>query len=120
MEMEKRFKVHVYSEGELPIVHDGPCKDIYTIEGRFIHEMEHGAKRFKTRDPRRAHVYFMPFSVTWMVKYLYKPLTYDHTAMKQFVADYVRVVSSKYPFWNRTQGADHFMLSCHDWVSNFT
>ncbi|KAI5556234.1 hypothetical protein BDE02_18G021100 [Populus trichocarpa] len=115
MEMEKRFKVHVYSEGELPIVHDGPCKDIYTIEGRFIHEMEHGAKRFKTRDPRRAHVYFMPFSVTWMVKYLYKPLTYDHTAMKQFVADYVRVVSSKYPFWNRTQGADHFMLSCHDW-----
>jgi len=120
MEMEKRFKVHVYSEGELPIVHDGPCKDIYTVEGRFIHEMEHGAKRFKTRDPRRAHVYFMPFSVTWMVKYLYKPLTYDHTAMKQFVADYVRVVSSKYPFWNRTQGADHFMLSCHDWVSNFT
>ncbi|KAG6739265.1 hypothetical protein POTOM_056856 [Populus tomentosa] len=115
MEMEKRFKVHVYSEGELPIVHDGPCKDIYTIEGRFIHEMEHGAKRFKTRDPRRAHVYFMPFSVAWMVKYLYKPLTYDHTAMKQFVADYVRVVSSKYPFWNRTQGADHFMLSCHDW-----
>jgi len=52
MEMEKRFKVHVYSEGELPIVHDGPCKDIYTIEGRFIHEMEHGGKMFKTWDPQ--------------------------------------------------------------------
>ncbi|KAF5748166.1 exostosin family protein [Tripterygium wilfordii] len=115
LEMEKRFKVYVYSEGELPIVHDGPCKDIYTIEGRFIHEIEHGARRFKTNSPHNAHVYFMPFSVTWMVKYLYKPLTYNLTPLRQFVSDYVRVVSSKYPFWNRTQGADHFMLACHDW-----
>ncbi|KAG8636339.1 probable glycosyltransferase At5g25310 [Manihot esculenta] len=115
LEMERRFKVYVYSEGDLPIVHDGPCKDIYTIEGRFIQEMEHGARRFRTTDPRRAHVYFMPFSVTWMVKYLYKPLTYDLTPLRQFVSDYVRVVSTKYPFWNRTCGADHFMLACHDW-----
>ncbi|EEF46938.1 probable glycosyltransferase At5g25310 [Ricinus communis] len=115
MEMERRFKVYVYSEGDPPIVHDGPCKDIYTIEGRFIHEMEHGARRYRTRDPKRAHVYFMPFSVTWMVKYLYKPLTYDHSPLRQFVADYVRVLSTKYPFWNRTHGADHFMLACHDW-----
>lgn len=118
--MERRFKVFVYSEGELPLVHDGPCKDIYAIEGRFIHEMEHGPiTRFRTRDPQMAHVYFMPFSVTWMVEYLYKPLTYDHTPLKQYVADYVRVVSTKHPFWNRTQGADHFMLACHDWVSFF-
>ena len=115
--MERRFKVYVYREGELPITHNGPCKDIYTIEGRFISEMEHGAKRFRTSDPHRAHVYFLPFSVVWMVKYLYKPLTYDLTPLKQFVADYVRVVSTKYPFWNRTSGADHFMLACHDWVS---
>ncbi|KAJ9184044.1 hypothetical protein P3X46_007827 [Hevea brasiliensis] len=115
LEMERRFKVYVYSEGSPPIVHDGPCKDIYTIEGRFIHEMEHGSRRYRTRDPQRAHVYFMPFSVAWMVKYLYKPLTYDLTPLRQFVADYVRVISIKYPFWNRTCGADHFMLACHDW-----
>jgi len=35
-EMEKRFRVYVYEEGEPPILHDGPCKNIYTIEGRFI------------------------------------------------------------------------------------
>ncbi|KAK9210909.1 hypothetical protein WN943_000282 [Citrus x changshan-huyou] len=115
VEMEKRFKVYVYREGELPITHYGPCKDIYTIEGRFMSEIEHGAKRFRTSDPHRAHVYYLPFSVAWMVKYLYKPLTYDLTPLKQFVADYVKVVSSKYPFWNRTCGADHFMLACHDW-----
>ncbi|CAN0877543.1 Probable glycosyltransferase At5g25310 [Linum grandiflorum] len=116
-EMEKRFKVYVYKEGDPPIVHDGPCKDIYTVEGRFIHEMEHGisSRRFKTEDPWRAHAFFMPFSVTWMVKYLYIPLSYDLSPLRRFVADYVRVISGKYPFWNRTLGADHFMLSCHDW-----
>ena len=72
--MEKIFKVYVYPDGDLPIAHDGPCKDIYSIEGRFLHEMEHGAGRFRTNDPNAAHVYFLPFSVTWMVKYLYTPL----------------------------------------------
>ncbi|XAR70993.1 Xylogalacturonan beta-1,3-xylosyltransferase [Bertholletia excelsa] len=115
LEMEKRFKVFVYEEGELPIVHDGPCKDIYTSEGRFIHEMEHGGNRFRTKDARLAHVYFMPFSVTWMVKYLYKPLSYNLNPLKNFVSDYVRVISNHHPFWNRTHGADHFMLACHDW-----
>lgn len=116
--MERRFKVHVYTEGEPPIAHDGPCKDIYSMEGRFIHEMEQGAvaKRFKTKDPQRAHVHFMPFSVTWMVRYLYTPLSHDIAPLRWFVSDYVRLVSTKYPFWNRTRGADHFMLACHDWV----
>ncbi|KAK6912595.1 Exostosin, GT47 domain [Dillenia turbinata] len=114
LEMERRFKVYVYDEGELPITHYGPCKHLYTSEGRFIHEIEHNG-RFRTRSAQRAHVYFMPFSVTMMVKYLYNPLSKDATAIREIVADYVRVVSSKYPFWNRTQGADHFMLACHDW-----
>ncbi|KAF7151772.1 hypothetical protein RHSIM_Rhsim02G0202800 [Rhododendron simsii] len=119
MEMEKRFKVYVYEEGDPPMVHDGPCKNKYTSEGRFIQEMEQSGKKkksgFRTWDAHRAHVYFLPFSVTWMVKYLYKPLSQDRRSIQEFVGDYVRVVSTKYPFWNRTRGADHFMLSCHDW-----
>ncbi|KAK9069666.1 hypothetical protein SSX86_011570 [Deinandra increscens subsp. villosa] len=117
IEMEKRFKVYVYEEGEWPLVHDGPCKDIYTIEGRFIEEMEQGrrGRYFRTKDAQKAHVYFMPFSVTWMVKYLYKPDSYDVSPLQQFVSDYVRIISTKHPFWNTTHAADHFMLSCHDW-----
>lgn len=115
--MEKLFKVYVYPDGDLPIVHDAPCKDIYSIEGRFLHEMEHGVGRFRTNDPTAAHVYFLPFSVTWMVKYFYStPHSYDVTPLKNFVSDYVRVISTKYPFWNKTHGADHFMVACHDWV----
>ncbi|CAK9312817.1 unnamed protein product [Citrullus colocynthis] len=115
VEMERRLKVYVYPEGELPITHDGPCKNIYTIEGRFIHEMENGGNGFRTVDPGRAHVMFMPFSVAWMVKYLYKDGSYDQTPLRMFVSDYVGVVSRKYPFWNKTNGADHFILACHDW-----
>ncbi|MQL85570.1 hypothetical protein Taro_018087 [Colocasia esculenta] len=121
LEMERRFKVYVYEEGEPPLVHDGPCKNIYTTEGRFIHELEmlrggrKGWPEFLTRDPRKAHAFFMPFSVAMMVSFLYKEGTYDHTPLRRFAADYVRVISSRHPFWNRTAGADHFMLSCHDW-----
>lgn len=115
--MEKSFRVYVYQEGEPPIIHDGPCKDIYSSEGRFIHEIEHGHNRFKTSNGQAAHVYFMPFSVTWMVKYLLNPSIYNLTRLRDFVSDYVNHISMKHPFWNRAQGADHFMLSCHDWVS---
>ncbi|XP_077222639.1 putative glycosyltransferase At5g25310 [Tasmannia lanceolata] len=115
LEMEKRLKVYVYKEGEPPLVHDGPCKNIYTTEGRFIQEIEFGKSRFRTDDPHQAHVYFMPFSITMMVTFLYQPFSYDLSPLRSFISDYVDVISSKYPFWNRTQGADHFMLSCHDW-----
>ncbi|KAF2307491.1 hypothetical protein GH714_029118 [Hevea brasiliensis] len=61
LEMEKQFKVFVYEEGEPPIFHDGPCKNIYSMEGNFIHSMELD-KQFRTKDPDKAHVYFLPFS----------------------------------------------------------
>jgi hypothetical protein len=135
--MEKRFKVYVYEEGEPPITHAGPCKDIYSIEGRFIEQLElmvpppaaaalqkrhrrgggaAGGSGVRTSDPTRAHAFFLPFSVTQMVRYAYRPNTYDKTPLLALVADHVRVVASRHPFWNRSAGADHFMLSCHDWV----
>lgn len=115
--MEKLFKIYVYEEGDPPIFHNGPCKSIYSTEGRFIHEMEKGNK-YRTRNPDEALVYFLPFSVVMMVHYLYVPDSHDTSAMKRAVTDYVNVISDKHPFWNRSLGADHFMLSCHDWVTS--
>ncbi|KAK8954685.1 putative glycosyltransferase [Platanthera zijinensis] len=118
-EMEKRFKVYVYEEGEAPLVHVGPCKNIYTTEGRFISELEmmspDSGRGLRTADPRRAHAFFLPFSIAQLVRYVYRPNTHDHAPIRRFVSDYVDVVSSKHPFWNRTAAADHFMLACHDW-----
>ena len=117
--MEKRFKIFVYREGKQPLVHDGPCKDIYSTEGRFIHALKE-SNPFVTTDPYKAHMFFFPFSVSKMVSYLYKPGSLDMSPLIHFVKDYVEVIGGKYPFWNRSEGADHFMLSCHDWVSLVT
>uniref|UniRef100_A0A0E0KM45 Exostosin GT47 domain-containing protein n=1 Tax=Oryza punctata TaxID=4537 RepID=A0A0E0KM45_ORYPU len=67
--MERRFKAYVYEEGEPPILHEGPCKNIYTIEGRFIEQLElmsppDAGSGVRTWDPSRAHAFFLPFSVS--------------------------------------------------------
>lgn len=115
--MERMFKIFVYEEGEPPIFHNGPCKSIYSMEGLFLSFMETEHSRvFKTRDPDQAHVYFLPFSVAMIVEYLFDPVIRDKAVLQRTVVDYVQTVSHKYPYWNRSLGADHFMLSCHDWV----
>ncbi|CAN0927289.1 Probable glycosyltransferase At5g03795 [Linum grandiflorum] len=118
LEMERVFRMYVYKEGEPPIFHDGPCRSIYSSEGRFIHEMEKGhvSNLYLTEDPEEALVYFLPFSVVRMVQYVYDADgSRDTDGIGRAVVDYIDVVSGKYPFWNRSRGADHFMLSCHDW-----
>lgn len=114
LEMEKLFKVYVYEEGEPPVFHDGPCRSIYSSEGRFIFAMEM-ENRMRTRDPELAHVFFLPFSVVKMVKMIYEPSSREMEPLRRTVSDYIDVLSTKYPYWNRSLGADHFMLSCHDW-----
>lgn len=34
--------------------------------------------------------------------------------MTIIVQDYVEGLIKKYPYWNRTLGADHFVVTCHD------
>lgn len=115
--MLKRFKIWAYREGELPIAHVGPTKHIYAIEGHFIDEMESGLSPFMARHPDEAHAFFVPISVTYIVEYVYRPITdYHRDRLVRIFNDYLRVVADKYPYWNRSAGADHFMVSCHDWV----
>uniref|UniRef100_A0A164WBD8 Exostosin GT47 domain-containing protein n=1 Tax=Daucus carota subsp. sativus TaxID=79200 RepID=A0A164WBD8_DAUCS len=112
--MEKRFKIYVYEEGEPPLFHYGPCKNIYAMEGLFLNFMEVDT-RFRTYDPDQAHVFFLPFSVVMILEHLFHPVIRDKAVLGRVIGDYVRMISSKYPYWNRSLGADHFMLSCHDW-----
>ncbi|XP_057438193.1 probable glycosyltransferase At5g03795 [Lotus japonicus] len=114
LEMEKQFKVFVYEEGDAPIFHNGPCRSIYSTEGNFINAIDMN-DHFRTRDPEKAHVFFLPFSITNMVRYLYVPDSHDRSPIQETVKDYVNLIAQRYPFWNRSLGADHFMLSCHDW-----
>ncbi|TYI14175.1 hypothetical protein ES332_A08G106900v1 [Gossypium tomentosum] len=91
-EMVKRLKVWTYREGDPPLVHNGPLNNIYAIEGH----------------------------VTGVVHYVYKPITtvrdYSRDRLQRLVTDYINTVAAKYPYWNRSRGADHFMVSCLDWA----
>lgn len=117
--MMKRFKVWTYKEGDLPMVHNGPMKEIYAIEGHFIGEMEtEKTPNFLASHPDEAHAFFIPISVAYIVQFLFIPGT-NHifrAKLQRVVEDYIHVISNKYPYWNRSNGADHFILSCHDWV----
>ncbi|GAV68064.1 Exostosin domain-containing protein [Cephalotus follicularis] len=114
VEMEKIFKVFVYDEGEPPLFHDGPCKSIYSMEGNFLYGLEINTQ-FRTRDPERAHAYFLPFSVARMVHYVYVRDSHDFGPIKKTVVDYINLVAGRYSYWNRSLGSDHFMVACHDW-----
>ncbi|KAM1809157.1 hypothetical protein ACFX15_025485 [Malus domestica] len=120
VEMRKRFKVWTYKEGELPLVHIGPMKNIYGIEGHFIDEMERTDNHFRATHPDEAHTFFLPFSVANIIEYVYLPITrkqdYRRDRLQRVVIDYIGIVANKYRYWNRSNGADHFMASCHDWA----
>lgn len=117
--MEKLFKVYVYKEGEPPLFHTGPTTDIYSMEGVFLNSMENDPN-FRISDPDKAHVYFLPFSVVMILNTLFDPIIRDKAVLERIIGDYVHTVSTRYPYWNRSLGSDHFMLSCHDWVGNYS
>ncbi|KAI4344186.1 hypothetical protein L6164_011440 [Bauhinia variegata] len=115
--MLKRFKVWTYKEGEPPLFHNGPMSYVYAIEGHLMNELESGKSPFKARNPNKAHVFMLPTTVTYIVSYLYKALvTYARDQLIRTVTDYTNIISHKYPYWNRSNGADHFLASCHDWA----
>ncbi|KAF5482229.1 hypothetical protein F2P56_002817 [Juglans regia] len=118
--MQKRFKVWTYEEGEQPLVHDAPVNNIYAMEGQFMDEIESYKSPFRASHPEEAHVFFLPISVVKIVAYVYTPITskadFHRGRLQRIVMDYIKVIADKHPYWNRSKGADHFMLSCHDWA----
>ncbi|XP_050367263.1 probable glycosyltransferase At3g07620 [Argentina anserina] len=114
--MEQKLKVYVYTEGEKPIFHQPLMRGIYASEGWFMKLIE-GNKKYSVRDPRKAHLFYLPFD-SHMLR-----LKLNGTSKKgleMYLKRYVGVIAKKYPFWNRTGGADHFLVACHDWAPKIT
>ncbi|ONK66290.1 uncharacterized protein A4U43_C06F6170 [Asparagus officinalis] len=112
--MEKTLKVYIYRYGRRPIFHTPALKGIYASEGWFMKLLE-GNKQFVVKDPNIAHLFYLPFSARQLEVYLYKPGSHSLRPLAIFVKNYVDWISAKHPFWNRTGGADHFLVACHDW-----
>lgn len=117
--MERMLKVYVYKEGEKPIFHQSKMRGIYASEGWFMKLIE-GNKKFVVRDPRKAHLFYLPFSPHMLRMALFDHNSHNQKELAEFLKNYVDLVAKKYSFWNRTGGTDHFLVGCHDWASQMT
>lgn len=113
--MEQTLKVYIYAEGERPIFHQPPLKGIYASEGWFMKLLKSN-KKFVTKKPKKAHLFYLPFSSRMLEVALYVPDSHNRKPLIQQLTNYVQTIKTKYNFWNRTDGADHFLVACHDWV----
>ncbi|XP_071690724.1 probable glycosyltransferase At5g03795 [Rutidosis leptorrhynchoides] len=118
--MEKILKVHIYKEGERPIFHqpEAVMKGIYASEGWFMMQMK-ASKRFIARKPKQAHLFYIPYS-SKMLKATLSPNSYDRKSVVPYLKKYLDLIAGRYSFWNRTGGADHFIVACHDWAPDET
>ncbi|KAF8412967.1 hypothetical protein HHK36_000939 [Tetracentron sinense] len=112
--MENILKVYIYKDGARPIFHQPYLRGIYASEGWFMKLLE-GNRQFVTRDPKRAHLFYLPYSARQMEIALYVPDSHNMRPLSILLRDYVNKIAAKYSFWNRTQGSDHFLVACHDW-----
>lgn len=112
--MERKLKVFIYREGAKPIFHQPKMRGIYASEGWFMKLME-GSKKFIVRDPQKAHLFYLPFSSQML-----RVALSDRKLMEQYLEKYVELIAGRYRFWNRTGGADHFLVACHDWAYHIT
>ncbi|KAJ7965948.1 Exostosin family protein [Quillaja saponaria] len=113
--MEDTLQVYIYREGKKPILHQPILKGIYASEGWFMRLLE-ANKKFVTKDPKKAHLFYLPFSSRMLEETLYNSYLHSHMNLIEYLKNYLDLIARKYPFWNRAGGADHFLVACHDWA----
>lgn len=115
--MEQTLKVYVYSDGDRPIFHqpEAIMEGVYASEGWFMKLME-SSHRFLTKDPTKAHLFYLAFSSRILQQKLYVRDSHSRRNLVKYLRDYIDLIVSRYPFWNRTRGFDHFFTACHDWA----
>ncbi|XP_058732256.1 probable glycosyltransferase At3g07620 [Vicia villosa] len=113
--MERTLKVYIYKEGKKPIFHQPILKGLYASEGWFMMLMEEN-KQFVVKDPAKAHLFYMPFSSRMLEFSVYVRNSHNRTNLRRYLNDYTDIISAKYRYFNRTGGADHFLVACHDWA----
>ncbi|KAI4316111.1 hypothetical protein L6164_024124 [Bauhinia variegata] len=113
--MEKMLKVYIYQDGDNRFFHQYLLDGIYASEGWFMKILE-ASKQFVTKNPGKAHLFYIPFSSRLLQQTLYVRNSHKRSNLIEYMKNYVDMIAGKYPFWNRTDGADHFVVACHDWA----
>ncbi|XP_022633504.1 probable glycosyltransferase At5g03795 isoform X4 [Vigna radiata var. radiata] len=112
-EMNRSLKIYVYPHRE-----DDPFANVLLPpesepDGNYASEsyLKKALMKshFITIEPTEAGLFFLPFSIA--------RLLHDRRVgvrgIQDFIRDYIQNISHKYPYWNRTGGADHFYVACH-------
>lgn len=112
-EMGRRFKIFVYphKKGDpyrniMEPMKDEPSGN-YASESYFKKALLQST--FITTNSSEADLFYMPFSISRMRN----DKRIGVQGIPEFVMEYVAAISQKWPYWNRTGGADHFYLACH-------
>ncbi|XVF06611.1 hypothetical protein REPUB_Repub06bG0064200 [Reevesia pubescens] len=112
-DMNMSLKIYVY-----PHSTDEPFANVllpvdYDPKGHYASELYFkkvlSKSHFITKNPSEADLFFMPFSI---VEMRHDPRI-GPEGIQDFIKDYIYNISHKYPYWNRTDGADHFYVACH-------
>ncbi|XP_060197504.1 probable glycosyltransferase At5g03795 [Lycium barbarum] len=112
-EMNRTLKIYVYPHKKndpfanvlLPVDHE-PSGN-YASESYFKKALY--KSHFITNDPKEADLFYLPFSIAS----LRNDKRVGVGGIQDFVKNYVVEISEKYPYWNRSGGADHFYVACH-------
>ncbi|PWA39904.1 exostosin-like protein [Artemisia annua] len=113
IKMNKTFKIYMYPHSKndpfanilLPVKFEPEGN--YASESFFKKTLDNS--HFLTNDPSKADLFYLPFSIA---RLRHDPRV-GIKGIQDFIKDYIFNVSHKYPYWNRTAGADHFYVSCH-------
>ncbi|KAH9610145.1 hypothetical protein KSS87_003457 [Heliosperma pusillum] len=109
-EMESKFKVYIYPDGDSKTFYQTPRKltGKYASEGYFFQNIRESSSIHFVDE---LNTFWMKCCVTCL-DFRYSGTSYEN--MTIIVKDYVESLILKYPYWNRTLGADHFFVTCHD------
>ncbi|KAG7010658.1 putative glucuronoxylan glucuronosyltransferase IRX7 [Cucurbita argyrosperma subsp. argyrosperma] len=72
---------------------------------------------YRTFDPLEADFFFVPVYVSCNFSTINGFPAIGHA--RSLIASAVALISSHYPFWNRTNGSDHVFVASHDFASCF-
>ncbi|KGN59748.1 probable glycosyltransferase At5g03795 [Cucumis sativus] len=112
-EMNKSFKIYVYPHKRSDPFARSLLPENFEPHGNYASESYFKKSLIKshfiTNDPKEADFFFLPFSITG----LRNDRRVSVSGIPNFIRDYIFDVSHKYPYWNRTGGADHFYVACH-------
>ncbi|RCV17410.1 hypothetical protein SETIT_3G217800v2 [Setaria italica] len=114
-----RLKVYVYdlpAKYNTKLVEDDPrCLTHMFATEVFVHRSLLSSA-VRTLDPEEADWFYAPVYTTCDLTASGHPMPFDSPRMMRAA---IRLISRRWPYWNRTEGADHFFVTPHDFGACF-